>query len=367
MKNRLAILLLAALAPVAIFAQDATIGPPDFAQLASFVQARAATDSFSGVVLITRGDSTIWSRAVGYANVARRLPNTLDTRFDIASVGKMFTGVAIMQLLQTGRVRLDVPVGTYLPDFPNASVRDSVTIAQLLTHTSGLGSYFSPDYFQRHDQLRRLSDFVPLFASRPLQFPIGTRFLYSNAGYIVLGLIVERVTGEPFSRYVGEHILAPAGMRATGFCRDEPSSAPLATGYTTQTPTGPVTARQPNDPAIAACGGSAGGGYSTATDLARFAAALMASRLIDAAHTELATTGKVDMPTPGLRYGYGFGIQGAGRDRSVGHNGGFIGANAEIRTFPELGYTVVVLSNYDPPSAEAIAERATQLIRAVTE
>ncbi len=94
----------------------------------------------------------------------------------------MFTGVAITHLMQAGSVRLDATVGTYLPDFPNAGVRDSVTIAQLLTHTSGLGSYFGPEYFERHDRLRTLTDFVPLFASRPLQFSPGTRFSYSNAG-----------------------------------------------------------------------------------------------------------------------------------------------------------------------------------------
>lgn len=115
-----------------------------------------------------------------------------------------------------------------------------------------------------------------------------------------------------------EHVFAPAGMHATEFCRDAASAAPLAQGYTTQTPTGPTATRQPNDPAISSCGGSAGGGYSTAMDLARFAAALLNHKLLDVAHTELATTGKVDMPSPGLRYGYGFGSEGTGRNRFLG-------------------------------------------------
>ena len=334
----------------------------DTAALGEFIATRAAADSFSGVVLVARNGVPLWARAIGFADAARSVGNTLETRFDLASAGKMFTGVSVLQLVHQGKVSLDATVGTYLPDYPNAKVRDSVTIAELLTHTSGLGGYFSPAYFERHESIRTTSDLASLFASDSLRFAPGTKFQYSNAGYVVLGLVIERVSGQSYADYVASHVFKPAGMDATGFCRDAARAAPHAIGYTTQTPTGPVVKRVENTPALSACGGPAGGGYSTAADMLRFATALEHHVLLDSAQTILATTGKVDMPTPGLRYGFGFGAQGTERGRFVGHNGAFIGANTEFRIFPDLGYVVVVLSNYDPPAAESVSGRITEEI-----
>lgn len=159
------------------------------ADLDAYLDDLAQKDELSGVVLLTRGSETLFSKAYGLADRERNIPNRIDTKLNLASMNKMFTGMAIAQLAEKGKLSFDDKVGKHLPDYPN----------HLLTHTSGLGSYWNPRYQAAKDRLQTLGDFLPTFADAPLAFQPGERFEYSNAGYIVLGLVVEKVSGESYA------------------------------------------------------------------------------------------------------------------------------------------------------------------------
>jgi CubicO group peptidase (beta-lactamase class C family) len=196
-----------------------------------------------------------------------------------------------------------------------------------------------------------------LFAGKPLEFEPGKQFQYSNAGYIVLGAIIERLSGQDYYSYVKEHIYAPAGMTDTGFYEPGKQIPNLAVGYTRMGPDGkPTDQVHDNTDRLEIKGGPAGGGYSTVNDLVKFHVALRSFKLLDREHTELATKGKVDAGGPIGRYGYGFGADGEGALRSYGHNGGAPGMNGDLRVFPQLGYVVVALSNLDPPAASRLVD-----------
>ena len=310
----------------------------------------AEADAFAGAVLVARGGRTLFEGAYGQADRERNIANTLDTRFRIGSMNKMFTAVAILQLVQQGKIRLDAPIGTYLGDYPNADVASKVTVHHLLTHTGGTGDIFGPQFTAKRLELRTIGDYLTLYGERALEFEPGARWAYSNYGFILLGAIVERVSGESYHDYVARHVFAPAGMTATGAAPEDSAVAGRSVGYTRFL----GDALVPNTATLPWRGTSAGGGYSTVRDLARFAAALREHRLLDARHTELLTTGKVD--AFGGRYAYGFVDRTNAGVRLVGHGGGAPGMNGELFIEPRSGTVVAVLANLDPPAASRVAD-----------
>ena len=332
---------------------EAAEKPKLAAELGAYLDDLAQKGEFSGVLVLTRGSDTLFSKAYGLADRERGIPNKIDTKFNLASMNKMFTGVAIAQLAEKGKLSFDDKVGKHLPDYPNRDVAEKVTIHHLLTHTSGLGSYWNSRYEAVKDRLEKLGDFLPTFADEPLAFQPGERFEYSNAGYIVLGLIVEKVSGESYADYVRRHIYEPAGMTATAFYPKDQEVPNRAIGY--QTLEGPGGAPlaggpKPNTAGLGRLGGSAGGGYSTAPDLLKFATALREHRLLSPEMTKTILTGKVPMPAgPGMevRYGYGFGEHKEGGHRIVGHNGGSPGVRGQLDIDLDDGTTLVILSNVD--------------------
>jgi CubicO group peptidase (beta-lactamase class C family) len=285
-------------------------------------------------------------QADGLANRARQTPNAPGTRFNVGSIGKVFTAVAIAQLAQQGRVSFHDPISQYLPGLPGG-IGDKITIADLLTHTSGLG-----DVFQRwHPTASPLSvsQLLRKVANQPLQFEPGSRFSYSNSGFVVLGAIIEAVTGGNYYDWVRTHVFAPAGMTHSGwYALDQVPN--MAHGYLPARRAGKPVAFQDAHGAGGA-GNPSGGAYSTVGDLLRFAQALLGHKLLSAAMTDTVLSGKVDTGRPGLaqvsRYGYGFEDDGRDGVRIVGHGGGAPGIEAQLRIFPKLGYTVVVLANQD--------------------
>jgi D-alanyl-D-alanine carboxypeptidase len=320
------------------------------------LDADAAAGRFAGAVLVARDGRTVFEGAYGQADRERKVANTLDTRFRIGSMNKMFTAVSILQLVQAGKLRLDAPLGTYLTDYPNKDVASKVTIHHLLTHTGGTGDIFGPQFEANRLTLRTQADYLKLYGSRGLAYEPGARWDYSNYGFILLGAVIERVSGMSYYDYVARHVFAPAGMTATGSAPEDSAVAGRSVGYTTLGPDGPgeAVAPHPNTETLPWRGTSAGGGYSTVRDLARFAEALRAHRLLDAEHTALLTTGKVDVGASG-RYAYGFLDRSIGGLRMVGHGGGAPGMNGELFIEPESGTVVAVLANVDPPAASRVA------------
>jgi CubicO group peptidase (beta-lactamase class C family) len=172
---------------------------------------RVAEDQFSGAVLIARAGQPVFQQAYGYADREQKIPNTLETKFIFGSMAKMFTDVAVMQLVQAGKIQLDDTVAKHLPDYPNKEVA-AATIHQLLTHTGGTGDVFGPEFGARRRELKEHKDYVALYGERAPRFPPGSRFEYSNYGMVLLGRIIEVASGQSYYDYVRDHILTPAGI-----------------------------------------------------------------------------------------------------------------------------------------------------------
>jgi CubicO group peptidase (beta-lactamase class C family) len=324
-----------------------------FRALSARADELARDDEFSGAVLIAKDDRVLFGHAYGLADRNRRIPNSIRTRFRIGSMNKMFTAVAILQLLEAGKVKLTAPLGTYLPDYPNREVATKVTIHQLLTHTGGTGDIFGPDFDAHRKALRTLADYVKLYGKRGLEFEPGSQWAYSNYGFILLGAVIERVTGQSYYDYVRPHVYAPARMTRSGSLPEDQAVAGRSIGYTK--PPG-TTAWVPNTDTLPYRGTSAGGGYSTVEDLARFAHALLSHKLLNPRSTRLLITAKVKAG-PGASYAYGFeDARDADGNGWVGHGGGAPGMNGDLRIYPKSGYVVAVLANLDPPAAQRISE-----------
>jgi CubicO group peptidase (beta-lactamase class C family) len=331
-------------------------------ELQSYFDSLAGENKLSGVLLVAKEGVTVASKAAGVANKATGAAIDVNTKFNLGSMNKMFTSVAIAQLVQAGKLSFTDTIAKHLPDYPNKEVADKVTIHQLLTHTSGLGMYWNDKFMAQREKLLTVAAHLPLFVADPLLFPPGEKFQYSNSGYMVLGAIIEKVSGQDYYSYVQEHIYKPAGMKDTGFYEPGKEIPNLAIGYSRMSPDGkPSEEIRDNTNTREVKGGPAGGGYSTAPDLVKFQQALLGHKLLDKKHTDLITTGKVDGPRGMGRYGYGFGDNASGGKHSVGHNGGSPGIAANFEMYPESGYTAVALMNSDPPTmmpiARAIRER----------
>ena len=335
--------------------------------LEDFVRRRAAADSFSGVVLVARAGRVLLERSYGLADRNAGSAVSPRTRFNIASVTKAFTGVAVLQLAQAGRLSLDDTVGRYLPGLP-PSVSGRVTVRHLLTHTSGMGSYWKAEYLDANRaRFRTVEDFLALTRRDSLAFPPGSRWSYSNAGYMTLGAVIERVTGESYFDYVRRHVFERADMADAGFFALDEVVPRLAVGYTTSNSYNPgAKGRTPNTFLTTVKGSPAGGAYVTARDLLAFATALQGGRLLDAAHTRAMLAPTVPYGS-GKKYGYGLAEEIVGGRRLLFHDGGAGGISAELDMLPELGYVVVTLSNYDPPAATRVARRAVALLAALGE
>ena len=309
-----------------------------------------AAGRFSGAALLARNGKAIFAEAYGLADREKKIPNTLKTRFRIGSMNKMFTAVATLQLVQSGKLDLKAPLGKYLTDYPNKDVASKVTIEQLLSHQGGTGDIFGPEFDKRRLELKSLQDYVSLYGSRAPQYEPGSRWQYSNYGFLLLGVLIEKVSGQSYYDYVRDHIFKPAGMTATASEPEDQVVSERSVGYTKFLGDG----WKPNTDTLPYRGTSAGGGYSTVEDLLRFATALQTHKLLDAQHTELLTTGKVDAGRG--RYAFGFQDDVADGMRCFGHGGGAPGMNGGLQICPGPGYVIAVLANMDPPAASRVAD-----------
>jgi CubicO group peptidase (beta-lactamase class C family) len=310
----------------------------------------AAADRFSGVALLARNGKTVFAQAYGLADREKKTPNTLKTRFRIGSMNKMFTAVATLQLVQDGKLDLKAPLGKYLTDYPNKEVASKVTIEQLLTHMGGTGDIFGPEFDQKRLALKTLQDYVTLYGNRAPEYEPGSRWQYSNYGFLLLGVLIEKISGQSYYDYVRDHIYKPAGMTGSGSEPEQVAVSDRSVGYTRFNASG----LRPNTDTLPYRGSSAGGGYSTVEDLLRFAIALQSHKLLNAQYTDMLTAGKVD--TPRGRYAFGFQDMMINGMRCFGHGGGAPGMNGELRICPGLGYVIAVLANMDPPAASRVTD-----------
>jgi D-alanyl-D-alanine carboxypeptidase len=343
--------------------------PPDFAlthmseseliaTLRKKLDEEVAADRFSGAVLVARNGKTVFAQAYGLADREKKTPNTLKTRFRIGSMNKMFTAVATLQLAQSGKLDLKAPFGNYLTDYPNKDFASKVTIEQLLSHTGGTGDIFGPEFDKHRLELKSLRDYVNLYGQRALQFEPGSRWQYSNYGFLLLGVLIEKVSGQSYYDYVRDHIYNPAGMTGTGSEPEDQTVSDRSIGYTRFGGHG----LSPNTNTLPYRGTSAGGGYSTVEDLLRFATALQNHKLLNAQYTDLLTTGKTE--TGRGKYAFGFQDDMINGTRCFGHGGGAPGMNGELKVCPGPGYVIATLANMDPPAASRVADFITNRLPA---
>jgi CubicO group peptidase (beta-lactamase class C family) len=331
-----------------------------------FVAQQAGQDEFSGTILLVHRGRTVLARSYGMANKQQSIPNGPDTIFQLASMGKIFCGIAAGQLAAQGRIECSAPLGTYLDGFP-AQIAATVTVHQMFTHTSGMTNYQSSPSWQAESKTwttpaEEFADTMAVIRSQPLLFTPGTGYTYSNSGYYATGAIVAQVNGRPFGDYVRQHVFAAAGMTRTDYYTQAQilANPDIAHGYGPRQPDGTrldLTTR-PNTTRATGGGGGAGGGQSSAPDLVRLAYALQQGRLLDPAYTQLITNGKYPLgpgelsdqpPSQSIMSGYGFEERIVNNQRVFGHGGASPqpgGIATDLSIYPDLDWVTVILSNY---------------------
>lgn len=336
-------------------------------ELERYLADRVARDAFSGVVLVAQDDVPIFTRAYGLAHKGYQIANHEDTKYNIGSLTKMFTALAVVQLAAHGSLIFDTPLSAYLPNYPRP-LANKITLHHLLTHTSGMvESILNTETFWLHkDQPPTTDDWLARVVDLPLLCELGSAWSYSNAGFVVLGAVIEQSTGMSYFDYVRKHVWQASGMHNTdGYALDE--DVPMrATGYMepADTPNGSQTRR--NSLPFSLLRGSAhGGAYSTAPDLLRFATALQQHTLLDLEHTNILLSSKVvTKRRAGEHYAYGFFREEREKHVIVGHGGAVAGFNAWFDVYFDRGYSVIVLANYSAPTAQNVGEKLRQLILA---
>lgn len=336
---------------------------PGFAPLAPSVTAArtlsaladrlAARDQFSGVILVADKNGIVLEKSYGLADREAKIAVAKDTQFALASIGKLFTTTAILQLVEQGKIGLDEPIIRYLPDYPNKDAASKITIRHLLTHSSGFGNIdiFGPAHVERRLTLSSPAQFIAYQGDRAPDFAPGEKVSYSNYGFIVLGRIIEKVSGEEYEAYLAEHIFKPAGMTHTGFPLFDQSAPNIAVGYTGENygeATAPGAKMVPNGYTLPKKGSAAGGAYASAPDMLKFVNALEGGKLLKSATLAMALT-----PQKGP-FGLGVMVIGEGKHRLWGHQGGAWGMNTDLRVLAD-GTRVIVLANRDGPVANKLA------------
>lgn len=318
-------------------------------ELDSHIQDAVAAEEFSGTVLLAKGGKSFFIKAYGYASMGFEVPNKVDTKFNLGSMNKMFTTIAIGQLAEAGKLFYENPIGLYLgEDWVSIEMGKKVKISHLLTHTAGFGSFFNKIFWNSpRDWFKAVDDYKVLVQGEGLLFDPGTMWSYSNTGFVLLGAIVEKVSGADYFDYVRDHVFKPAGMVNTDSYDMEIPVPNLAIGY------GKIEGKdgkvhwENNLFKHQIKGNPAGGGFSTVEDLLKFDIALRSNTLINGETWKLLTTVQPNTGTGRNKWGYGFIIREDEQlGKVVGHGGGFFGINSVLDMYMDTGYSVVVMSNY---------------------
>lgn len=324
MKKMIVLLLL----PLAITAQKKYSRLLD-----NYSQAEYKVKEFNGSILVMQNGKAIYKKSFGMADREWNVPNTADTKFRIGSVTKQFTAACILLLAEQGKLSVDDHLSKYIPDYPKG---DSITIHMLLNHTSGIKNYTNlPEFWPKAILPLSTDSMIALFKNKPLDFSPGTKWNYSNSGYFLLGVIVEKVSGKKFTAYLEENIIQKAGLKNTGMDRLDSVLAFRAKGYDKNrqglwqqamfiSMEGPY---------------SAGAMVSTVEDLYLWTKALHTNQVLSAASTQ-------KMITPYMNnYGYGIGVDSLKTHKRVSHNGGIPGFASYLAYYPADDLCVAVISN----------------------
>jgi CubicO group peptidase (beta-lactamase class C family) len=344
--------------------ESLTLDHKDIAKgMDAYIKKLADADVFSGAVLLAKDGKPVYEGAFGIANKDFNVPNKLDTKFNLGSMNKMFTAVAVAQLVEKGKLSFEDPLSKFIPDFPDVESAKKIKIKHLLSHTAGLGGYFTKRFQDTsRANLRTIDDMMALVRQdEKLQFEPGTKWQYSNTGMLVLGKVIEIVSGQSYYDYVRENIYKPAGMMNTDCYELDKLNHNLAVGYDKNfTDDGISWSNNIFEHVIR--GGPQGGGFSTVEDLLKFDQALRSGRLVSVEMFKMLTTPKPELNSP--NYGYGFEVD-ANR-QTAGHGGGFIGINSNLTMYLGSGWTAIVMSNYSRGAAP-VAQKMERLIGAAAD
>lgn len=306
-------------------------------------------EDFSGAVLVSKNDNTLFEKGFGFSDISNQIKNTVDTKFQTASAGKFFVAVGIMQLIEAGRLSLTSQIGDLL-DFPLHQIDRTITIRQLLNHTSGIPDYFDESTMSEYADLwialpnyriRTSRDLLPLFIEKPMMYPVGEKFQYNNSGYVILGLILERVTGQLFDKYLHENVFRPCDMLDTGYYELDRLPAKCANAYIFD------ESKQQyftNIYSVDAKGTGAGGAFTTVVDVEKFWKKLLNKEFVSMATlTEMFSVQSYDEKN---YYGYGIWLKKI--DESIFHpffQGSDPGVSFISRYNPESRLRVHIVSN----------------------
>lgn len=329
-------------------------------QLGAQLTDQEEANAFSGVVLISRNGERIFERSYGTASRRWNIPVTVDTRFDLASVTKLFTSVAVLQLVDAGRLGLDQKLSTLL-DLTGTTLSGDITLRHLLTHTSGIADDADEEAGESYEALwedkpnysvTQTMDFLPQFAHKPPNFEPGAGCRYCNCGYILAGLVLEHVTGTGYREHIKSQLFGPAGMTSSGFFHMRDAVPNVAEGWDpVPDDDGGITGWRQNIFSHPPIGSPDGGAHCTAADLVRFMDKLRAGELLSPGLTQTFFTPQVKHHQKddggSIHYGFGleFEVDDGGGIRSFYKDGINAGASALLRHYPATGITVAVLSN----------------------
>jgi CubicO group peptidase (beta-lactamase class C family) len=313
----------------------------DTARMDQIVQSYVTNGKFMGSVLVARGDGVLLSKGYGLANLEWAIPNQPSTKFRLGSLTKQFTAASILLLEERGKLKLDDPVKKYLPDAPGAW--DRITIFHLLTHTSGIPNFTNfPGYRSSEATAATPEQIVARFRDKPLDFAPGEQWNYSNSGYVLLGYLMEKITGGTYATFVQDNIFTPLGMKDSGYDSNTAIIPRRAAGYE-EGAHGPQNAGYIH----MSIPFSAGALYSTTEDLLRWEQGLFGGKLLSPASLQkMITPFKHD-------YGFGLGITEKNGHKLISHGGGIEGFATYLGYYPDDRVTVVVLANLagEAPSA----------------
>lgn len=316
----------------------------DTSELSAYMDSLYNANSFSGVVAIAKGNHFIYKHSAGTANKEEKIPVTEYTIFDVGSITKMFTAVAVMQLVEKDKITLTDAVSKYLPEYPNKAWADQATIQELLSHTSGMGEFFPHvNEFKNLYNLQEIVDTISKIV--PVNMP-SKEMVYSNAGFYLLGRIIEKVSGQNYFQYIQKNVFDAAGMKDTYF-ETHAEDKRFAKGYMLNENTRQY---ESNKTVINKTGGPAGGTLTNIADLLAFKTALKSNKLLSEKYckemTAIAVQGRM-----GMDYGLGIGVGTMPNGvRWIGHNGGAPGIAANFAWFIDTDYSVIVFMNQDAPT-----------------